>query len=126
MHAATFGGNPLAARAGLAALDMIEEENLLENALRISGIFRQRLEELQTQVETIQEVRVLGVMIGLDLSIEGAPAVQACMERGLLINCTQGHVLRLLPAMNLTPNQVHEGCDILAEVLTELGRQPAL
>ena len=58
-----------------------------------------------------------GVMIGIELSIEGAATVQACLERKLLINCTHGTVIRLLPAMNLTEEQAHEGCDILADVL---------
>jgi acetylornithine/N-succinyldiaminopimelate aminotransferase len=120
MHAATFGGNPLAARAGIATVEMIENENLLENATAIGEIFRQRLTELQQKLEIIREVRVMGVMIGVELSIEGAPAVKACMERKLLINCTHNTVLRLLPAMNLSEEQTHEGCDILAEVLTEL------
>ena len=57
------------------------------------------------------------MMIGVELAVEGAPIVQACMERKLLINCTQSTVIRLLPAMNMTAEQVHEGMDILAEVL---------
>lgn len=118
MHAATFGGNPLAARAGIAALEMIEEEGLLNHAKQLGEIFRSRLEELREQTEIIREVRVLGVMIGAELSIEGAPLVQACLERRLLINCTQGVVLRLLPAMNLTEQQAHDGLDILADVIT--------
>ena len=56
-------------------------------------------------------------MIGVELAIEGAPVVKGCLDRRLLINCTHGTVLRLLPAMNLSEEQVHEGCDILAEVL---------
>ena len=54
----------------------------------------------------MREVRILGLMIGLELSIEGAPVVEACLERGLLVNCTQNTVLRLLPAMNLTDRPV--------------------
>jgi acetylornithine/N-succinyldiaminopimelate aminotransferase len=119
MHAATFGGNPIAARAGLAALEMIEQENLLEHARELGDVFRQRLEALRGQCDLIRDVRVLGVMIGIELGIEGAPIVKACMERRLLINCTQGTVLRLLPAMNLTIEQAHEGCDILGEVLQQ-------
>jgi acetylornithine/N-succinyldiaminopimelate aminotransferase len=122
MHAATFGGNPIAARAGIAALEMIENEHLLENVARISGVFRERLEALQSQCDLIREVRVLGLMIGVELTIEGTPAVQACMERRLLINCTQGKVIRLLPAMNLTVEQAEEGCDILGEVLTQMAQ----
>ncbi len=119
MHASTFGGNPIAACAGVATIETIEEDNLLENARRISKLFRQRMETLKEECNLIQEVRVLGLMIGVELTIEGGPAVQACMERRLLINCTQGNVLRMLPAMNLTEEQVNEGCDILAEVLQE-------
>jgi predicted acetylornithine/succinylornithine family transaminase len=122
MHAATFGGNPIAARAGIAALEMIEQENLLENARKISDVFRERLEALSRECELVEEVRVLGLMIGIELAAEGAPLVKACMDRKLLINCTQGTVLRLLPAMNLGESQAHEACDILAEVIKEHAR----
>ncbi|MCH8046610.1 MAG: aspartate aminotransferase family protein [Planctomycetes bacterium] len=120
MHAATFGGNPIAARAGIAAIEMIEDENLLEQAVRLSELFRTRLEALAEQCPIIEEVRVLGLMIGVELSVEGGPAVKACMDRRLLINCTQDTVIRLLPAMTLSEEQAHEGCDILAEVLGEM------
>ena len=119
MHAATFGGNPVAARAGVAAIEMIEQENLLENARKISAVFRSRLTDLQQDCPLIREVRILGLMIGLDLAVDGAPVVQACMDRNLLVNCTHDTVLRLLPAMNLNEQQVHDGCDILAEALKE-------
>ena len=62
-------------------------------------------------------VRVRGAMIGVELSIEGAATVKACLERKLLVNCTHGTVIRLLPAINLSEQQAHEGCDILADVL---------
>jgi predicted acetylornithine/succinylornithine family transaminase len=119
MHAATFGGNPVAARAGVAAIEMIEQENLLENARKISDVFRSRLTDLQQDCPLIREVRILGLMIGLDLAVEGAPVVQACMDRNLLVNCTHDTVLRLLPALNLNEQQAHDGCDVLAEALKE-------
>ncbi|HUY87145.1 MAG TPA: aspartate aminotransferase family protein [Pirellulales bacterium] len=119
MHAATFGGNPIAARAGIAALEMIEQENLLENARKLGEIFRTRLEALAKECELIEQVRVLGVMIGVELAAEGTPLVKACLERKLLINCTQGTVLRLLPAMNLSESQAQEACDLLSEVIEE-------
>jgi acetylornithine/N-succinyldiaminopimelate aminotransferase len=118
MHACTFGGNPLAARAGLAAIEMIENQKLLDRAKCLGDLFRARLEELQSQCGLIRQVRVLGVMIGLELSLEGAATVRACLERKLLVNCTSGTVIRLLPAMTLTDQQAHEGCDILADVLS--------
>ena len=117
MHAATFGGNPIAARAGIAALEMIDQENLLEHTKRLGDLFRKRLTTLASECPLVREVRVVGVMIGLELTIEGAAVVERCMERGLLINCTHNTVLRLLPAMNLTEQQLHDGCDVLGEVL---------
>jgi len=119
MHACTFGGNPIAARAGLAFIEAVERDNLLKHARKLGEIFRQRFEQLQQQCGLVRDVRVRGVMIGLELSIEGAPAVKACLERGLLINCTHATVIRLLPALNLTEQQAHEGCDILADVLVK-------
>ena len=65
----------------------------------------------------MREVRVRGVMIGIELSIEGAATVRGCLEQKLLINCTHGTVIRLLPAMNLREEEAHDGCDILADVL---------
>jgi predicted acetylornithine/succinylornithine family transaminase len=119
MHAATFGGNPIAARAGLAAIEMIERENLLQRTKQLGDLFRARLTELQQQCELVREVRVRGLMIGMELSIEGAPLVRACLERKLLINCTHATVIRLLPAMTLTDEQAHQGCNILAEALRQ-------
>jgi predicted acetylornithine/succinylornithine family transaminase len=117
MHAATFGGNPIAARAGIAAIEMIEAGNLLENVDRLAAVFQSRLTELRGKCDMIRDLRIVGMMIGIELATEGAPFVKACMERGLLINCTQNTTLRLLPAMNLTEQQVHDGCDILSDVL---------
>ncbi|MDA7980928.1 MAG: aspartate aminotransferase family protein [Pirellulales bacterium] len=117
MHAATFGGNPLAAAAGVATLRMIEDEGLLRHAQEMSELFRRKLTDLAEVCDFIREVRVLGMMVGLELECEGMPFVQSCMENNLLINCTQGNVLRLLPAMNITPELVEEGCDILSKVL---------
>ena len=80
--------------------------------------FRTRLEALKARCPFIKEVRVRGVMIGVELTVDGASFVAECMKRRLLINCTHGTVLRLLPAMNLTDAELDEGCDILTEVLT--------
>jgi acetylornithine/succinyldiaminopimelate/putrescine aminotransferase len=117
MHACTFGGNPIAAAAGVAYIEAIERDNLLAHTKRLGEVFHQRLSQLQQECHLVRDVRVRGVMIGLELSIEGAATVKACMEQKLLVNCTHGTVIRLLPAMNLTEEQAHQGCDILADVL---------
>jgi acetylornithine/N-succinyldiaminopimelate aminotransferase len=120
MHAATFGGNPIAARAGIATLEAIEQSGLLDGAKQLEQLFRDRFEALQKECELIREVRACGVMVGIELSVDGAPVVKKCLERHLLINCTQGRVIRLLPALNLTLEQAEEGCEILAGAIKEL------
>ena len=120
MHAATFGGNPIAARAGIAALEMIEREQLLSRAKQLSDRFRSRFAELASQCSIVQDVRVLGLMIGIELAADGADVVNKCIDRKLLINCTQGNVIRLLPAMNLTDEQADEGCAILVDVIQQM------
>jgi acetylornithine/N-succinyldiaminopimelate aminotransferase len=120
MHAATFGGNPIASAAGIAAIRMIEEEGLLANVAQAAGLFRERLEGLRERCDHVRDVRVLGMMIGVELAFDGAAVVQDCLERRLLVNCTQGNVIRLLPAMNITAAEVEEGCERLAEVILDV------
>jgi acetylornithine/succinyldiaminopimelate/putrescine aminotransferase len=122
MHAATFGGNPIAARAGIATLEAIEQDGLLAHAERLGELFRRRLDTLKEDCDLVREVRVAGVMIGIELAMEGAPVVKECLQRKLLVNCTSGTVIRLLPAMNLTEEQAEEGLDILCDVIANLPR----
>ncbi len=120
MHASTFGGNPVATRAGIATIETIEEEGLLENVERLAARFRERLGRLQSPSGVVHQVRVRGVMIGIELAVDGTPVVAACMERRLLVNCTHSTVIRLLPPMNLTLDQCDEACDTLAEVIQKV------
>jgi predicted acetylornithine/succinylornithine family transaminase len=117
LHAATFGGNPIAARAGIATIETIEQDGLLQRAAQLGRQFRARLGPLVEELPSCKELRICGLMIGLELTIDGMPIVHQCLQRGLLINCTQQTVLRLLPALTLRDEQLEEGCDILAEVL---------
>tara|TARA_Y100000588_G_scaffold387632_2_gene485838 strand:+ start:1974 stop:3353 length:1380 start_codon:yes stop_codon:yes gene_type:complete len=123
MHASTFGGNPLAMAAGLATVETIEEDGLLENCQVMSDRFRERFEALRAELPIIRELRVQGMMIGVDLSIPATPAVGKCMERGVLVNATHDTVLRLLPALNVTDADVDRGCDVIAEVLGEMAAE---
>jgi acetylornithine/succinyldiaminopimelate/putrescine aminotransferase len=120
MHAATFGGNPIAAAAGIATLETIENENLLSRAVALSAIFRERLEQLAAECELVRELRILGLMIGLQIEADAEQVVDRCMKENLLVNGTQGNVVRLLPAMTLTDAEAHEGCDILTDVIKQL------
>lgn len=117
-HAATFGGNPIACRAALATIETIESEGLLDRAIQVGERFHQHFTALKARSPLVTEIRIRGTMIGLQLSLEGAPIVQKCLERGLLINCTHQTVIRLLPAVNITDEQIDEGCAILADVIS--------
>ncbi|MBI2807022.1 MAG: aspartate aminotransferase family protein [Planctomycetes bacterium] len=116
-HAATFGGNPLACAAALATIDTIEADHLLARAGRIGAAFHARFDALQKRCPLVQEIRTRGTMVGVELSIDGTPIVNECLKRNLLINCTHGTVLRLLPALNLPDDALQAGCDILDDVL---------
>ena len=119
-HAATFGGNPIACRAALATIETIESDGLLERAIHIGETFRHRFEALRARSAHIQEVRAMGAMIGIQLGTDATPVVAECLKRRLLINATHGTVIRLLPALNTTDQQMDEGCSILEEVLSAL------
>ncbi len=119
-HAATFGGNPVSAIAALATIETIEEEGLLERAIAIGERFRGHFEKLQAECPLIAEIRIRGTMIGVQLSVEGAPIVAACLKAGLLVNCTHLTVLRLLPALTITDEEIDAGCGIIASALASL------
>ena len=123
MHASTFGGNPLAMSAGLATVRTIEEENLLANVEQRATQARAILDQLAAELPIIRDIRIRGMMIGIDLTIPSAPAVGKCMDRGLLLNATHDTVVRLLPALNVTADEIGEGLAILADVLREMATE---
>jgi len=118
-HASTFGGNALACAAAVAVIEAIEEENLLENAVKMGRYIKDRLEQLKQKHSIIDHVRSVGLMIGVQLTSAGSKIVDKCLENGLRINCTQGTVLRFMPPMVVNKDQVDQAVDILDNVLTE-------
>ena len=120
MHASTFGGNPIACRAGIATVETIEQDDLLERGKAIGERFRGHFETIKTELpKLIREIRIMGTMIGLDLTVDATGVVATCMERRLLINATHGHVIRLLPALTVSDEQIDEGCAVLLDVLRQ-------
>jgi len=120
MHASTFGGGPVICKAALAVLESIQKEKLLNNARDMGGYLFQRLNELKSKFTVIKEIRGLGLMVGVELNVEGKPLVEECLKRGLLINCTHDKVLRLMPALNITKKEIDKALGILAGVLAPL------
>lgn len=108
MHGTTFGGGPLICAAALEALNVIEDEKLLANVCARGSQIRAGLEEIAGRFDFIREVRGEGLILGVDLTIEGAPLVQEALRQGLLMNCTHEHILRLLPPFILRTRDVTE------------------
>jgi acetylornithine/N-succinyldiaminopimelate aminotransferase len=108
MHGTTFGGGPLICATALEFLTVIEQEKLLANIRARSAELRTGLEKLASRFDFIREIRGEGLLLGLDLSIDGAPLVEDALHRGLLINCTHEHILRLLPPFIIRSKDVAE------------------
>jgi acetylornithine/succinyldiaminopimelate/putrescine aminotransferase len=121
MHASTFGGNPIACRASIAAIETIDDEGLLERGVAIGERFRQHFETLRAECpQAVREIRIAGVMIGLDLNFDASGVVAESLQRHLLVNATHGHVIRLLPALTISDEQIDEGCAILSNVIRDV------
>lgn len=118
-HGSTFGGNPLACAAALATLETVLEEGILENCRKVGAYFLSSLEELKNKHPRIREVRGQGLILAVELTVPGAEFVEKCMEKGLLINCTNGNVLRFVPPLILTRQDVERAIGILDGVLEE-------
>lgn len=126
MHACTFGGNPISAAAGIAMIETIEQDQLLEQSESRVERFNMHLKQLQQSCSHVIDIRQSGFMIGVELSVEGAPVVAKCLEQGVLINCTQGNVLRLLPAMNISLEQIDQAMTIFCDAVCEVTGQTAV
>jgi len=118
-HASTFGGNPLATAAAHAVIKTILQDNILENCCRVGSYFLEKLKALQSKHEMITAVRGKGLMLAAQLKVDAAPIVGACLQKGLLINSTGGNVLRFVPPLIITTNDVDDTLNILDEVLEE-------
>ena len=115
MHGTTFGGGPLACRVALEFFDILD--TLLPRIVEVGDYFRTRLADLAKRYSFIKEVRVYGLMIGVELDIPGKQIVLDAIEEGLLINCTHEVVLRALPPYIITEKEVDKGTRILNRVL---------
>ncbi len=118
-HASTFGGNCLACAASIATIEAIEEDHLLEHAAEMGRYAQERLWALKEKRAAIDHVRGIGLMIGIQLTRPGAPLVAKCLEKGLRINCTHDTVIRFMPPMIVTKEQIDEAVDIFDSVLSE-------
>jgi len=125
LHGTTFGGGPLACATALEVLNIIEDEKLLENIRERGAELREGLTALAAKFPFIREIRGEGLMIGIELSIDGAPFVQQALLKGLLINCTHDFTLRFLPPFLVTRAQVRQFLRLLEKIFVTTPRKAA-
>lgn len=126
-HGSTYGGNPLACAVSMASLDVIRDERLDDNAMRLGNVFRNRMEAVMNQNPIIKLVRGKGLLnaIVVDDHEEGHLAWDICLQlaaKGLLAKPTHGNIIRFAPPLVITDDQLEECCDIIESVIAEFGR----
>ena len=120
LHASTFGGNPLVTRAGVEVMRIVSDEGFLREVERKGEYLRKGLEELRDRFPgVIDYVRGKGLMVGAVCKIPCVDIVKSALEKGLIINCTAGNVLRFVPPLVITEEEIDYGLKILEEVLKE-------
>ena len=98
-HASTFGGTPIVTAASAQVIKVLLEENIMGHCAEMGAYFKEKLSELKAGHESIVDVRGMGLLLGVKLNIEGDAIVNSCMEKGFLINCIQGDILRFIPPL---------------------------
>jgi len=105
-HASTFGGTPLVSAAACEVLRIMTEGSVLENCRQAGDHFKKRLQQLAERHGIVRDVRGLGLLLGMELTVAGDPIVQACLDQGYLINCIQDKVLRFIPPLTIATEQI--------------------
>jgi acetylornithine/N-succinyldiaminopimelate aminotransferase len=116
-HASTFGGTPLVAAASLCVLKTIERENIIGHCAEVGLYFKERLRELKSRHDCVVDVRGLGLLLGMELNRDGLPLVEACLEKGFVINCVQGNTLRFVPPLIVQKAEIDRLIQYMDEIL---------
>jgi acetylornithine/N-succinyldiaminopimelate aminotransferase len=119
-HASTFGGSPIVCSAGLAVFEAIKKDKLLQNTNKMGKYIKKQLEGLKKKYNFIKEIRTVALIIGVELSIKGEDIYKHCLEEGLLINCTQETILRIMPPLNVTKLEIDKAIAILDKVFSRI------
>jgi acetylornithine aminotransferase len=125
-HGSTFGGNPFACAAALTTLEVIEQDQLLDNAAKIGDALRAGFNSALAGIKSVVAVRGVGLMVGIELDRPCTELVQRALDAGLLINVTADKVVRLLPPLILSQEEARELVDTLSPLIRDfLSQAPA-
>ncbi|NTW50352.1 MAG: aminotransferase class III-fold pyridoxal phosphate-dependent enzyme, partial [Chlorobiales bacterium] len=116
VHGTTFGGNPVACAAGVAMLEEIEEQNLMENAVRVGAYIKAEVARMKEKYPQILGIRQHGLMIGITVNREASFYSQQAFEQGVIVNATSHDVIRLLPPLIITEKEAKMCLDVLEEI----------
>jgi acetylornithine aminotransferase len=118
-HASTFGGTPIVTAAALQVCKILVEEQVIENGKSAGSYFKEKLLELKSRHALIEDVRGMGLLLGMKLNIDGAPLVKQCMQNGFLINCIQERILRFIPPLIISREEIDQLIECLDGILTD-------
>lgn len=116
-HAATFGGNPLATSAALAACSVLLDESFIGEVAEKGAYLKEELEKLKGDFHQIVKVKGLGLMVGCELNIDALPIVEFCMKHNVLINAVGSNILRFVPPLIVTKDDIHQVVSTLRDAL---------
>jgi len=122
-HGSTFGGNPLACKVAMAALEVVKEEKLAENAYKLGEIFRDRMNAIKSDLITTVRGRGLLNAVVIKPFGNGKTAWDVCLalrDNGLLAKQTHNDIIRFAPPLVITEEQLHEACDIIEKTIVSL------
>jgi predicted acetylornithine/succinylornithine family transaminase len=116
-HGSTFGGNPLACAAAIASIETLLEDNIIiQSVEQLGRHFLQRLGDLKKKYSFVKDVRGKGLLVGMELDMDGKDIVTACLRDGFLINCTVNTVLRFMPPLIISEEEI----DLLVQALDKI------
>jgi acetylornithine/LysW-gamma-L-lysine aminotransferase len=118
-HTSTFGGNPLSCAAACATIDYIIEENLVERAANLGSIFKERLENIKKDHRIVRDVRGLGLMLGMELRFDIKNILMNGIGKGLIMLYSGKNILRFLPPLVISEEQIHKAMNILELIVSE-------
>ena len=118
-HATTFGGTPIVTAAALEVCKILLKDRVIENGRAAGAYFKEKLLELKDRHAVVEDVRGLGLLLGMKLKIDGAPIVKQCMQNGFLINCIQDRILRFIPPLIISDEEIDRLIACLDRILTE-------
>jgi acetylornithine aminotransferase len=119
-HASTFGGTPIVTAAAMEVCKILVKDGVIDKSRAAGAYFKEKLHTLKDRHAVIEDVRGRGLLLGMKLTVDGAPLVRQCMQKGFLINCIQDRILRFIPPLIITAEEIDQLVDVLDKILSEV------